>query len=779
MYQDNLGVAYALQQSGNKVTAVVVDAPPKRRPGWVNATGTLSSNEMSLNMTFFYPQGKTDVVDADVEWGCATLSWRNGARWQRPDESLKTLHLVFMTHLDVGFTNGARNVCDLYFDDHFPKAINTSRALRAAGGPARFVYTEFPWLINEYLNSSAGCAHRPRTPMEIELLGEAIELGDVSWHAHSLNILTELYDKDIFDWSLSLRDKLNSRFGKKNGVLCAKQTDVPGFSRSVIPYLAKHNISALHIGYNAACKVPTVPPVFRWQHPETQTEIIVMVEPTYGDFVRVESFPDTALAFMYTSDNNEPPNSTQVTLFWDNLRFRYPNAQIVASSLDAYAEVLVDNREKLPAVTEELGDSWIYGAPADPYRLAAFRHARRSLQEAISNGTLAENNTDVFNYLCRLMKPPEHNWGLSVGQYLPGLRSKSSGNWSNVLFHAVKSRADYLRMEEEWREQRLFCFPENFLPGEEKEVHFDNQWELFASQLSKELQDLASPRLPSKQNTLTWIPASAQNQFQCGDFRVSFDENNGAITELTDMRTKRSVVDPDHVLGLFRYKTYSLDDFNKFNREYNPHCGPPCGDFSKQGMDSADPLSGDWMPLLKQLLATSDGCNFVAQLELDSDAHVLYGAPAVIEVQFAINSSPDEDEPVIQVELVWQNKTATRLAEAMFMSFQPNVPNPSNWTMDVLGFPVSPLQVVANGTRHIHAVWDGVNYSDGKTNVTIRTIDVPLVSPGDTDHLLWYDGQNLPDLSGGWHFNVYNNLWGTAFPQWYGDDGRARFEIYF
>jgi hypothetical protein len=34
-----------------------------------------------------------------------------------------------------------------------------------------------------------------------------------------------------------------------------------------------------------------------------------------------------------------------------------------------------------------------------------------------------------------------------------------------------------------------------------------------------------------------------------------------------------------------------------------------------------------------------------------------------------------------------------------------------------------------------------------------------------------------PDMSEGVHVNLYNNLWGTAFSQWYGDDMKFRFAI--
>ena len=77
-------------------------------------------------------------------------------------------------------------------------------------------------------------------------------------------------------------------------------------------------------------------------------------------------------------------------------------------------------------------------------------------------------------------------------------------------------------------------------------------------------------------------------------------------------------------------------------------------------------------------------------------------------------------------------------------------------------------------------VWDGVRYDNrgvGGAFVRIATWDTPLVAPGDTDHLLWYDGSSPPDLNGGWHFNLWNNVWGTAFPQWYGDNGQARYTL--
>ena len=41
------------------------------------------------------------------------------------------------------------------------------------------------------------------------------------------------------------------------------------------------------------------------------------------------------------------------------LRSKYPNAHVHASTFDAFYEVAKDNLEGLPVITEEIGDTWL------------------------------------------------------------------------------------------------------------------------------------------------------------------------------------------------------------------------------------------------------------------------------------------------------------------------------------------------------------------------------------------------------------------------------------
>ena len=173
------------------------------------------------------------------------------------------------------------------------------------------------------------------------------------------------------------------------------------------------------------------------------------------------------------------------------------------------------------------------------------------------------------------------------------------------------------------------------------------------------------------------------------------------------------------------------------------------GDFAKPGVESANPESRKWVPkLLSAFKGTTGGtegrgdtaaCRFVFQFAMaNATAHTLYGAPEVIDVEVVVGGDKTKDdtshtsmddafEPIssVSLSLTWVNKTATRLPESMWMSFVPVVNKQgeeakettgASWEMDVMGYPVNPLDVVERGTRWKHVVQDrgGVTLDDGR-----------------------------------------------------------------
>lgn len=116
------------------------------------------------------------------------------------------------------------------------------------------------------------------------------------------------------------------------------------------------------------------------------------------------------------------------------------------------------------------------------------------------------------------------------------------------------------------------------------------------------------------------------------------------------------------------------------------------------------------------------------------------------------------------LEIKWFDKKISRLPQAFWLKI--NGMN-ENWELHRLGTWIKPESII--GSPLITSVDFGVR----NNAVTIEPLDSSLVAPFGR-RLLQYNCKNVKqDL----YFNLYNNIWNTNFPMWYGDDGLFRFDI--
>ena len=54
---------------------------------------------------------------------------------------IRKVHVIFKTHLDIGFTDFARSVTQNYLARFIPDALATARLHNITGQPKRFVWT--------------------------------------------------------------------------------------------------------------------------------------------------------------------------------------------------------------------------------------------------------------------------------------------------------------------------------------------------------------------------------------------------------------------------------------------------------------------------------------------------------------------------------------------------------------------------------------------------------------------------------------------------------------
>jgi hypothetical protein len=659
---------------------------------------------------------------------------------------LQKIHLIFKTHLDVGFTDYARNVITQYFQRDIPAAVALSESLRQSGGSERFIWTTGSWLIYEYLEQ-APQAERAR-------LEAAIEAGDIVWHGLPFTTHTELLDVDLFRFGLSLSQSLDKRFGRRT--IAAKMTDVPGHTRGIIPLLAEAGIKFLHIGVNPGSTPPDVPHVFVWKNTDGSDVIVMYHKGTYGDLMTVDGM-DEAIAFAHTGDNLGPQSPEQIKAIYAKMQAQFPRTQITASTMDAFAARLLSVKDTLPVITEEIGDTWIHGVGSDPLKVSQYRELLRLRKRWVSTGKLLPESEPYRRFHRSLLLVPEHTWGMDLKTHLLDYET-----YNREAFSAARSKDNFKQFEASWSEQRQYI---------------DSALAELPAVLAEEAKlrlETLQPDVPDLDDAEIVDPG---RKFDTTHFQVGFDPATGAIIHLIAPSLDITLAGHDHPLGLFRYQTFSSSDYERFYHQYNINRAKNwiwvLPDFTKPGLEDSIAASREYEPVMQHLYheQSDAGHTFTVELRMPDEAHTLFGCPRQVYLEIYF---PDR-APMLQYRLIWFEKPANRMPEALWLSFKPKVSSPAMWKMDKLGQMISPLEVIPDGNRKLHAVNTGLYYEDDHTDLVINSLDAPLVAPGDRSLLNFNNRQ--PKLSSGFHFCLYNNIWGTNFPMWYDENGLFRFNL--
>ena len=662
---------------------------------------------------------------------------------QDEDKNIEKVHLLFKTHLDIGFTDLAANVIDKYIHKFMPMAISLARTSRLEGD-SRFVWTTGSWLIWQFLERADKNA---RKSME-----EAIAAGDVVWHGLPFTTHTELLSPPMLKAGMNIAKILDKRFGRTT--IAGKMTDVPGHTRSLVPVMREEGLIFLHIGVNPASAVPDVPGMFRWRTPVGE-EIMVMYQ---GDYGGIMVLPDgkTAVSIVFTGDNHGPQSAEEVHRVYKKLRRQFPNAAITPSDLNAVARDLAKMKDRLPVVTQEIGDSWIHGAGSDPRKIVRFRELMKLRQKFIEEGSLKAGSPEDMAFAIPLAMVAEHTWGLDVKSHL-----RSWDIYAPDKFEAARPTAPFQKMEKSWNEKRAYIRDAiNALPEQLK------------TRAAQSLQGLQ----PQKTTLSSWKKTDLSAPMDFNKFRIAFDPATGAVVSLTDKGTGRQWSSVQQPLALMAYQTFDQSDYERFFDQYfrvSPQWA--LDDFGKHGLENTPAESRTWLPQVTGAYRKEDahGKSVILQLAFTKEGggHP-YGSPAMTEVRFDFPESAAE----MGITLNWFGKKANRLPEALWFSFVPELRQNEHWLMDKSGLPVDPRDVVRNGGMKMHGVQSGV-WLKGENALKIMTEDAPMVSPAGRN-LLNFDNK-IPDPQGGMHFCLYNNVWGTNFTMWFEDDMKFRFRLKF
>jgi len=328
------------------------------------------------------------------------------------------------------------------------------------------VWTSHPWLLWSYLNNETGHV----TAEQIENLDRAILQGDVIWHANPMNMQFEAVEPSHMAEQLELSARLRERYNFSSdntvGTVAASNKDEPGATLGLVGMLASKGVHFMHVGVNDFSTVPAVPSssahfhgycnTFVWQDNETSMcgttdglrsdscEIITAMCSGYSkSFNLGHQVPSMgivlpgmtdALVLLMQVDNRGPPTVDQVLQGWADTATVFPSAELVSSSLDEFAQLLVQKRHldrrkmlhkkwhghkhtgdwSIPVVQNaELGSTWIFGVSSDPTKLSYYRAAARVRAEEVAENPTIASDPQFMEFSRLLLKIPEHTAGTS------------------------------------------------------------------------------------------------------------------------------------------------------------------------------------------------------------------------------------------------------------------------------------------------------------------------------------------------------------------------------
>ena len=129
----------------------------------------------------------------------------------------------------------------------------------------------------------------------------------------------------------------------------------------------------------------------------------------------------------------------------------FPNARVRASTLSEYWKLLEqpDVAARLPVVTSEIGDTWMYGCSSDPLMMAQMR----ALFRLGATPSFQEQYTAEYVRLMPMLT--EHTHGGQGHRHFPGMDAPPA--WSAAQLAAARSNSSdvfFGSMEATWAEQR-------------------------------------------------------------------------------------------------------------------------------------------------------------------------------------------------------------------------------------------------------------------------------------------------------------------------------------
>ena len=427
------------------------------------------------------------------------------------------------------------------------------------------------------------------------------------------------------------------------------------------------------------------------------------------------------------------------------------------------ANALKPYHSKLPVVTQEIGDTWIYGCASDPLKVARYREVARLREKWIAQGAFQVGDATDLQLLRHVLLEPEHTWGIAANHWL------DLDNYEPAGLARMLDTKNYKVVEFSWIEKRqdLTGWRGDVAGGSARREAQDRDRKPDADQARSRRQRPLRIR--------------RENRSKLSIFILGIDAKTGAITRLRNKATGREWASERNPIALLTYQTLSQEDYHALPGKLSGDETADWAllDFGKPDIERfgarARRMAADQRRRQQVEETARSAPHPDASAQFKDDEASGSGRAAFPRDRLSSSCYCPRLSPRLHLSLSWFGKPATRLPEALWLTFNPIAADQKGWTLDKSGEWISPFDVAPSGNRHMHAVQQGFRYESGDDSFTVDTLDAPVVALGERNPLIFSNDQ--PDLAKGIHSCLFNNAWGTNYIMWYGEDVLARYVI--
>jgi len=366
--------------------------------------------------------------------------------------------IAFKTHFDIGYTALAREVVQRYRTGMIDQALQVVDKNRNLPPEQQFVWTIPGWPMSKILDDWDG-----QKPERKQRVLEALKEGRFAVHVLPFTTHTETLELEDLVRGMNFASRISRAVGR-DLPRDAKMTDVASHCWIVPTLLRNAGVDFLHLGCNAACRSPKVPPLFLWEGPDGSRLLTMYTAEGYGTgLVPPKGWPyKTWLALIHTGDNHGPPTPEEVNKLLDEAKRRLPGVKVRIGRLSDFADAVLAEKPDLPVVRGDMPDTWIQGPMCDPAGASLARNVRPQIAAAEALQTnlrlwgvqLPDAAPALAGAYEKSLLYGEHTWGGAqywITQYGKGTKFGYGDAWK-----AEREAGRFKRLEESWAEHTSY-----------------------------------------------------------------------------------------------------------------------------------------------------------------------------------------------------------------------------------------------------------------------------------------------------------------------------------